>query len=70
MANRLSMADINAIRSLLERGWSHRKISRELGIHRETVGRYARRLLEVEHSKPATVTTGSPLPTRVQNRPK
>jgi len=42
MANQLKMAKINAILTLRERGWSRRRIARELGIHRETVGRYVR----------------------------
>ncbi len=35
------MADIHAIRSLRARGWSERKIARELGVARETVHKYA-----------------------------
>jgi len=42
MANQLKMAMIHAIITLLERGWSYRRIARELGIHRETVARYDR----------------------------
>lgn len=42
MANRLKMAMVHSIQTLLERGWSRRRIARELGIDRETVGRYAR----------------------------
>jgi transposase len=56
MANQLKMAMAHAINGLLERGWSHRRISRELGIHRETVARYDR-LRKV--SKPANPTPGS-----------
>jgi hypothetical protein len=41
VANRLKMATIEAIRGLLKRGWSQRRIARELGIDRETVARYA-----------------------------
>ena len=37
----LRVADIHAIRSLHARGWSERKIARELGIARETVHKYA-----------------------------
>ena len=37
MANQLKMAKINAILTLRERGWSCRRIARELGVHRETV---------------------------------
>ena len=59
MANRLKMADISAIRALLGKGWSHRKVSRELGINRETVGRYARVFAAESGSKPAIVTAGS-----------
>lgn len=40
MANRLKMAKIQAILELHHRGWSQRRIARELGIDRETVGRY------------------------------
>lgn len=42
MANRLKMAEVQAIQGLLFRGWSRRRIARELGIDRETVARYAR----------------------------
>lgn len=43
MANVLTMVDQAAILALWERGWSQRRIARETGIHRETVGRYVRR---------------------------
>jgi len=58
MANQLKMARIQAILGLLEQGWSHRRIARELGVHRETVGRYDR-LRREAGSKPAIVTLGS-----------
>jgi len=71
MANHLKMANIQSIMSLRERGWSCRRIARELGIHRDTVSRYVK-----EHefqnrphppagsgdqfdSKPANLPTGS-----------
>lgn len=41
MANLLKMADVTAIQVLLAQGKSRREIARILGIHRETVGRYA-----------------------------
>lgn len=41
MANELKMADVHAIETLLARGWSRRKIASELGLHRDTVARYA-----------------------------
>jgi transposase len=40
MANQLKMASIQAILLLRKRGWSFRRIARELGVHRETVARY------------------------------
>lgn len=40
MANLLKMAQIHAIETLWARGWSYRRIARELGVHRETVRRY------------------------------
>ena len=52
MANYLKMATVQAILTLKERGWSNRRIERELGIRRETVSRYVR--LADEGSKPAT----------------
>ena len=58
MANRLKMARINAIHTLLDRGWSYRRIARELGLHRETVARYAR-LRAVHDAKPAISTPGN-----------
>jgi transposase len=42
MANHLGMARVRAIELLRERGWSFRRIARELGVHRETVSRYVR----------------------------
>src|SRR5207244_6778957 len=40
MPNYLKMADRQRIKALLELGWSHRRIAREVGVHRETVARY------------------------------
>jgi transposase len=42
MANQLGMAEQVSIITLVKRGWSYRRIARTLGIHRETVSRYAR----------------------------
>ena len=42
MANQLKMADIQCIMTLRSRGWSRRRIARELGVDRETVTRYVR----------------------------
>lgn len=42
MANQIKMAVRDTIVTLWERGWSQRRIARELGIDRETVSRYVR----------------------------
>ena len=58
MANQLKMAMVNAILTLKQRGWSQRRIARELGIDRETVARYVN--LPGSGPKPATnAPTGS-----------
>lgn len=73
MANQLKVADVLAIRALLERGWSQRRIARELGVHRETVARYARGPGPVpvgggpEAPKPAKAPPGSDGPGGVGN---
>ena len=51
--NRLTVSHQQSILTLHERGWSARRIARELGVHRETVGK------QIERAKPAKVTTGS-----------
>jgi len=53
--NQLNMSLQHSITTLAAHGWSHRRIARELGIHRETVGRH----LRLAGSKPAKVLTGS-----------
>jgi transposase len=65
MANQLKMAEVQAILALTRSGWSDRHIARQLGVHRETVGRH-RRLSRVgeasrsqDSSKPASAPTGS-----------
>ena len=50
MTNQLKMATVSAILTLLQRGWSQRRIARELGVNRETVGRY----VEVARSQKAS----------------
>jgi len=54
MANELKMADIHAIEQLWKQGWSCRRIARELGLYRDTVRKYVRKL----EAKPANVTPG------------
>lgn len=69
MANFLKMVLLSLIKGLLDQGWSHRRIARELSVNRETVGRHARQENQAlsassgvaagSESKPATVATGS-----------
>lgn len=57
MANLLNVAIVESVISLFAQGWSRRRIARELGVDRETVGKYLR-----ERScdpKPANAPTGS-----------
>jgi transposase len=56
--NQLNVSLQHSIATLAANGWSARRIARELGVHRETVGRYLRPPQPV--SKPAIVPTGSP----------
>ena len=67
MSNSLKVSLQTTIYSLSDRGWSRRRIARELGIDRETVGRYLRLakpailtpgLKEAGEAKPAIPTTG------------
>jgi Homeodomain-like domain len=53
--NQLNVSLQHSITTLAAHGWSHRRIARELDIHRETVGRH----LRLADSKPAKVLTGS-----------
>lgn len=59
MANQLKMADVQAILTLHQRGWSARRIALELGIHRETVGQYLKGAQAERSSKPASAPLGS-----------
>jgi transposase len=65
MANQLKMAEVQAILALARGGWSHRHIARQLGVHRETVGRHLRLSAqddgggEAYRSKPASAPIGS-----------
>ena len=58
MANQLEMAKVNAVLKLRERGWSFRRIARELGVHRETVARHVHEH-QRDASKPAKAPPGS-----------
>src|SRR5690348_14556465 len=57
MSNLLHVAVIDTILSLHQRGWSQRRIARELGVHRETVARHLR---QAPAAKPANAPIGSP----------
>ena len=57
MANRLKMALAESIHTLYQRGWSQRRIARELGIHRETVARHLKSLSPAP--KPGNAPLGS-----------
>ena len=57
MSNLLKVAMIETILSLHQRGWSQRRIARELGIDRATVARYLR--TPTSTSKPAIAPPGS-----------
>ena len=57
MSNLLRVAMIETILSLRQRGWSQRRIARELGIDRETVARYLRQ--PPDPLKPAIAPLGS-----------
>jgi len=62
MANYLTMAQVQTVLQLKDRGWSNRRIERELGIHRETVARYLRlREIQVNDSGPAELESAKPV---------
>ena len=58
MVNQLKMADTQTILALHSKGWSARRIARELKMDRQTVGRYIRLGREAD-SKPANAPLGS-----------
>lgn len=58
MANRLSMAIINAIETLHQSGHSNRKIARLLGIDRGSVGKYVRQLQNRPNAPPGSELGG------------
>ncbi len=78
MANQLKMAEVQAILALARGGWSNRHIARQLGVHRETVGRHLRLSVpqdrggEAYRSKPASAPIGSegaPIGSTVEAKP-
>ena len=57
--NQLKMELQQTILTLTGRGWSQRRIARELGINRETVAKYRREARAEDPPKPAIVPAGS-----------
>ena len=55
MSNELKMDKVQAIRNLRQQGWSHRRIARELGVHRSAV---KRAIASDEDPKRAIAVTG------------
>ena len=55
--NQLNVSLQHSIVTLSAQGWSARKVARELGLNRETVGRYLR--LAADAAKPAIPPIGS-----------
>jgi len=67
MANCLKMTKISAILTLKECNWSYRRISRELGIHLDTVRKYANSA--GQDSKQVNASIGLAAPKQVTNAP-
>lgn len=61
MANRLSMAKVNAILSLHQSGHSNRRIAKLLGVDRETVGKY----VEAAENQPNAPTGSAESPATI-----
>lgn len=57
MANHLKMAKVSGILLLRERGWSFRRIARELGVHRVTVARHVREAAAAAHAAKVAIGT-------------
>jgi transposase len=60
MANRIKVANAQAILGLWPQGRSYRGIARMVGVHRGTVTRYVKQ--ETDGAKPAAPTLGSETP--------
>ena len=69
MANRLKMALIDAILSLKARRWSNRRITRELGVDRDTVTRHLRHAQQSIAAKAPIGATVLPAESNAAKRP-
>src|SRR5262249_23600251 len=58
MPNQLKLAMLQGLLALHQQGWSQRRIARQLGVNRETVGRYLAQW-RAAAAKPAIPHTGS-----------
>ncbi len=52
MANALKMVQVHTIEGLWKQGWSRRRIARELGLDRETVGKYVDQIVLGAQNQP------------------
>lgn len=66
MANRLKMAQIQAVVALLQQGWSQRRVARELGLDRETVARYAQMAAKPANLRPGSDAGAEPKPAKLR----
>jgi len=62
MANRLSMAKVNAILSLHQSGHSNRRIAKLLGVDRETVGKYVEAAENQPNAPPDSAESPATIP--------
>ena len=68
MANQLKVATVHSILTLRERGWSYRRIARELGIHRDTVSRYVKLATEEAEAGDSLPGSGNSKPAKPAHR--
>jgi len=69
MANELGVAKINAIETLYKRGWSRRRIARDLGLDRGTVSRHVMLLKSGEPGGAATDPDAAEVPAGIRSKP-
>jgi transposase len=69
MANCLKVARVHAILTLHQRGWSNRRIARELGLDRGTVNRYVREAKEGPNAANAPSGSATDMGSKPANAP-